>query len=101
MDALIGTLDYGRCVLGSLTYNISSDIAAQPTLFGWTVTGPMDYTPPASAFYKIQTTEDTLYEDLSLLWAVDKTPETAHLCSAEEDIVSEFKDTHVIKTDGR
>ncbi len=101
LDALIGTLDYGRCVLGSLTYNVSSDIAAQPTLFGWTVTGPMDYTPPASAFYKIQTTEDTLYEDLSLLWAVDKTPETAHLCSAEEDIVNEFKDTHVIKTDGR
>ncbi len=101
LDALIGTLDYGRCILGSLTYNLSSDIAVQPTLFGWTVTGPMDYTPPASAFYKIQTVEDTLHEDLSLLWAIDKTPETSHLRPADEEIVNHFKDTHSIKPDGR
>ncbi len=38
LDALIGSLDYGKCVLGSLTYNISTDIVVQPTLFGWTST---------------------------------------------------------------
>ncbi len=49
LDALIGSLDYGKCVLGSLTYNVFTDIAVQPTLFGWTVTGPMDYEPPPLA----------------------------------------------------
>jgi len=48
LDIHIGSLDYGRCVRGSLTYSLMSDIAALPTIFGWTVTGPLDYAPPTS-----------------------------------------------------
>ncbi len=101
LDALIGSLDYGKCILGSLTYHVASDIAVSPTLFGWTVTGPMDYEPPSSSVLKIQTAEDNLQQDLQLLWALDKTPETPTFNAVDEAAVYHFSDTHSIEEDGR
>ncbi len=63
--------------LGSLTYNLTSDIAALPTIFGWTVTGPLDYAPPTSNTLKIGSSDDT-DRDLPRLWeSPQKTQQSA------------------------
>ncbi len=100
LDAFIGSLDYGKCVLGSLTYNISTDIAVQPTLFGWTVTGPIDYEPPSSVL-KIHMTEDILHDKLQVLWELEKIPNAPKLDPADEAAVHHFEDTHIIAKDGQ
>ena len=52
-DVIIGSLDHCRCVLGVIKYHPEQDIAVSPTIFGWTVTGPLDYQPPTPVL-KIQ-----------------------------------------------
>ncbi len=101
MDILIGSLDYGRCVQGSLTYNIMSDLAALPTIFGWTVTGPLDYTPPASTTLKIGSTDNTSPPDLSQLWELDMTPEVTSSSRMEDASISHFLDTHSVSAEER
>ncbi len=104
LDILIGSLDYGRCVRGSLTYNLTSDLAALPTIFlwtGWTVTGPLDYTPPASITLKIGSTDNTSPPDLSQLWELDMTPEVTSSSRMEDASISHFLDTHSVSAEGR
>jgi len=101
LDILIGSLDYGRCVRGTLTYSLTSDLAALPTLFGWTVTGPLDYQPPTSTTLKIGSSDDTLAQDLSRLWELEGTPEAASQASAEDISIAHFKETHRIDQEGR
>ncbi len=81
-------------------YNISTDIAVQPMLFDWTVTGPMDY-EPASSVLKINVTEDILHDKLQVLWELEKIPNAPKLNPADEAVVHHFEDTHIIAKDGR
>jgi len=101
LDLLIGSLDYGRCVKGSLEYNLAFNIAALPTIFGWTVTGPLDYQPPKTNTLKIGSPNDQLSQDLSLLWELEKTPAITDLTSSTDPCVQHFQDTRVINEDGR
>ncbi len=75
LDVLIGGVDYNNCVVGSITKGANSDIAAQPTIFGWTVTGPLDHAPSNLSVFQIHTSEDNLQQDLSFLWELDRTQE--------------------------
>ncbi len=101
LDILIGSLDYGRCIRGSLTYNLTSDLSALPTILGWTVTGPLDYTPPASTTLKIGSTDNTSPPDLSQLWELDMTPEVTSSSMMEDASISHFLDTHSVSAEGR
>ncbi len=101
LDVLLGGVDYSRCVVGSLLKGTNSDIAAQPTIFGWTVTGPLDHATASSSAFQIITTEDNLQQDLSFLWELDCTPELSHLCPADEEVTQHFLDTYQIESDGR
>ena len=98
---LIGGVDYNNCVVGSITKGANSDIAAQPTIFGWTVTGPLDHAPSNLSVFQIHTAEDNLQQDLSFLWELDRTPEQSHLCPEDEEVTQHFLDTYKIDTDGR
>ncbi len=101
LDILLGGVDYTKCLVGSLTTGLDSEVAAQPTLFGWTVTGPLEYQPKNSSVLQIQTSEDTLKDDLSRLWELDRTPESAHLSLDDEEVTQHFLDTHRRDEDGR
>ena len=101
LDILLGGVDYTKCIVGSLTTGLESEVAAQPTLFGWTVTGPLEYQPKNSSVFQIQTSEDTLKDDLSRLWELDRTPESAHLSLEDEEVTQHFLDTHRRDEDGR
>jgi len=68
LDFLIGGLDYDACVLGSPTKGSHSDISIQPTLFGWTVTGPLEQASPSASVLQMHTAPDDLQQDLSFLW---------------------------------
>ncbi len=46
LDVLVSSLDCCKCLQGSFTYHADPDIAVSPSIFGWTVTSPMDYEPP-------------------------------------------------------
>ncbi len=59
LDVLIGGVDYNKCVVGSITKGANSDIAAQPTIFGWTITGPLDHSPNDSSVFQIHTSKIT------------------------------------------
>ncbi len=98
---LIGGVDNNKCVVGSITKGTNSDIAAQPTIFGWTVTGPLDHSPNNSSVLQIHTSEDNLHQDLSFLWELDHTPELSNLCPEDEEVTQHFLDTHKIDNDGR
>jgi len=101
LDALIGGVNYNYCVVGSITKASTSDVAAQPTIFGWTVTGPLEQTPHSASVFQIQASEDNLQQDLSFLWELDRTPEHSHLSPEDEEVTQHFLDTHQIDTDGR
>ncbi len=102
IDILLGGTHHLDCIVGSLTKGIYSKVATQPTIFGWTVTGPLDHaTPNSSSVFQIQATKDDLHQDLSLLWELDRTPEHSHMCPADEEVTQHFLDTHSIDTDGR
>ncbi len=101
LDILIESLDYGRCIYGSLRYHLASNIAALPTLFGWSVAGPMDYTPPTSATIEIGAPDESLTQDIEHLWELEKTPEFTNLTPMDNDCISHFQDTHSVKPDGR
>ena len=101
MDVLLGGIDYSQCILGSLTLGAHSNISAQPTLFGWTVLGPLNHATNQSSLLQIQTTEDDLHKDLSLLWQLDRTPELSHLQPEDEEVTQHFLDTHYVDEDGR
>jgi len=94
-------LDISACVLGSLTKGTDSEITAQPTIFGWTVSGPLDHVPSQSSVLQLHTSEDNLQESLNRLWELDRTPELAHLTAQEEEITQHFLDTHQRDEDGR
>jgi len=101
LDALIGGIDYNECVVGSITKGSTSSIAAQPTIFGWTVTGPLEQAPHSASFLQIHTEQDTLHKDLSFLWEIDRTPEQTQLNPEAEEVRQHFLDTHKIDIDGR
>ena len=101
LDILLGGVDLSNCVTGSLTKGASSDVAAQPTIFGWTVTGPLDHVPPQTSVFQIHIAEDNLQADLSRLWELDRTPELSHLSPNDEEVTQHFLDTHQIDSDGR
>ncbi len=100
LDILLGGLDYPKCIVGSLTTGLESEVVTQPTLFGWTVAGPLDSTQDTSVL-QIQTSEDNLKDDLSRLWELDRTPETQHLSIEDEEVTQHFLDTHSRDKDGR
>ena len=100
LDVLVGSLDCCKCLLGSFTYHTAPDIAVSPSIFGWTVTGPLDYQPPTQVL-KLQLKEDPLHLDLQRMWELEKTPETPHLNADDEAALYHFQDTHQIEEDGR
>ena len=100
LDVLVGSLDCCKCLQGSFTYHAEPDIAVSPSIFGWTVTGPMDYEPPTQLL-KLQVKEDVLHQDLQRLWELEKTPETPQLSNNDEIALYHFRDTHKIEKDGR
>ena len=99
LDVLIGSLDCCKCLQGSFTYHSGLDIPVSPTIFGWTVTGPMDYQPPTQVL-KLQIKEDPLQQSLQRLWDLDKTPESPMLKPAEEATLYHFNDTHQVEAGG-
>ncbi len=100
LDILVGSLDSCKCLQGSFKYYAHPDIAVSPSIFGWTVTGPLDY-QPSTQLLKLQVKEDTLHQDLQQLWELDKTPETPHLTTEDETTLYHFQDTHEVEEDGR
>lgn len=100
LDVLLG-LDCSECITGTLTRGTNSKVSTQPTIFGWTVSGPLNYSSSQTYVLQVHMTEDNLAEDLSRLWELDKTPESANLSSRDEDIVQHFQDTHQVDSDGR
>ena len=100
LDVLVGSLDCCKCLLGSFTYHTAPDIAVSPSIFGWTVTGPLDYQPPTQVL-KFQLKEDPLHLDLQRMWELEKTPETPHLNADDKAALYHFQDTHQIEEDGR
>ena len=101
LDILLGGLDYTRCITGSLSKGKETDMSAQPTLFGWTVLGPMAYKPKSAFVLKIQTSEDMFDQELALLWDLERTPENFTLNSSEDAAVMHFNDTHSFNQEGR
>jgi len=83
-------------VVGSFTKGSFSDVAAQPTIFGWTVTGPLDH-----SVLQIQTSQDNLQQDLSFLWELDCTPEHTSLSTDDKEVQQHFGGTHSRDVDGR
>jgi len=71
LDILLGGLDYDKSVLGSRSRATNSNISAQPTVFGWSVTGPLDHTTTSASVFQIKTEEDPQHNYLARLWELD------------------------------
>ncbi len=100
LDALIGGMDSWKCFTGSFKYHPEPDIIISPTIFGWTIAGQQDYTPPTSVL-KVHLKEDSLQQALQKLWELDQLPDTLKLDLADEAVVHHFEDTHSIQSNGR
>ncbi len=96
----MGSLDCWGCISKRACYHTTPKLAVVPTIFGDTVTGPLDYAPKVPCL-KTQAKEDTLESSLTRLWELDKTPETPKLKSTDEATVYHFQDTHQVMEDGR
>lgn len=101
IDILLGGKNYSKCLLGSLVRGLESGVDIQPTIFGWTVLGPLEGQLENPAVLQIQASEDTLKDDLSRLWELDRTPESAHLSIEDEEVTQHFLDMHQRDQDGR
>jgi len=96
LDILNGGVDYNHGIIGSITKGSTYDVATQPTIFGWTVTGPLEQTPPSASVLQMHTTPDNLQQGLSFLWDLERTSEQALLSPEDEEVTQHFLDTHTI-----
>ncbi len=100
LDALIGSLDVIRCQKGSPVNSQCMKISATPTIFGWTVIGPLDHSD-SKPVLKVEAKEDTLHHQLQLLWEFDRLPDIPVISSEDELALHHFEVTHEIQPDGR
>ncbi len=101
LDLLLGGVDYADCITGALLKAPDSRYTAQPTIFGWTVSGPLEYVPERASMLQIKATEDPLKEELARLWELDRTPDFPNMSIEDDEVTQHFLDTHTRDEDGR
>ncbi len=95
LDTLIWSLDYGKCMLGFPTYNISADIvpcSVRQLQVLWIMS-----LHPLSWRYMLQET----FSMTNCKSCGNLTPEAPKLVPADEAAVHHFEDTHIIAEDGQ
>lgn len=100
LDILLGGFDCAQCIVGALSVKTDTSTVTQPTIFGWTVLGPLEYEYKGPYPLQLRATED-LKDDLARIWELDRTPEAAHLSTQDEKVIQHFLDTHSRDKDGR
>ena len=63
IDLLLGNLDRNACITGAPVQLSEEKITLTPTLFGWSVAGPLEGSNPA--VWQTTASPDTLYQALS------------------------------------
>ncbi len=100
LDMIIGILDTAACILPEAPKHCpNTGIIATPTLFGWTISGPLKSNTSVTQL-KIELEETTLDQQLELLWELDKTAEI-FLLPSQDSATKQFKETVTINEDGR
>ena len=97
----ICSIDRCKCVTKEFNYFPKPKLAATKTIFGWTITGPLESKSSSPPVLQMQSKEDPLQKSLERLWEFDKVPDTTSLSPNDQAVVQHFHDTHRIEPDGR
>jgi len=102
LDIIICSVDRFQCVTKEPHFFPETKIAATETIFGWTITGPLGSTEPASTpLLMAQPRDDPLQKSLERLWELDQVPDLSSLSTDETAVVQHFHDSHNRGPDGR
>ncbi len=102
LDIIICSVDRFQCVTKEPRFFPETKMAATETIFGWTITGPLGSTEPASTpLLMAQPRDDTLQKSLERLWELDQVPNSSSLSTDETAVVQHFQDSHNRGPDGR
>ncbi len=98
IDLLLGNLDRSTCIDGAPVVLTQEKITLTPTIFGWSVAGPLHGCNPVM----LQTTAkpDDLYQALSQQWELEAIPAPPN-DDATDPAVQHFDDTHTRDASGR
>ncbi len=102
LDIIICSVDRFQCVTKEPRFFPETKMAPTETIFGWTITGPLGSTEPASTpLLKAQARDDPLQESLERLWELDQVPDSSSLSTDETAVVQHFQDSHNRGPNGR
>ena len=101
LDIIICSIDRCKCVTKEFNYFPKPKLAATKTIFGWTITGPLESKSSSPPVLQMQSKKDPLQKSLERLWEFDKVPDTTSLSPNDQAVVQHFHDTHRIEPDGR
>ena len=100
VDILVSSVVSSDCFTGPSKTSRLDRIWATPTLFGWTIVGPLD-DDEAQPVFRFQQREDTLQKSLESLWNKEQVPNETPLKDEDQMALEHFADTHTRKEDGR
>ncbi|XP_015118792.1 uncharacterized protein LOC107042306 [Diachasma alloeum] len=107
IDIIIGADVYGRIIRERIIGFKETNLIAQQTIFGWTISGPVcgtDCAPNSSLKVTKQTANQQLLELLKKIWTHEELPDTSSssvLTKAEAECEQHFIETHRRDSTGR
>ncbi|XP_075150439.1 uncharacterized protein LOC142224542 [Haematobia irritans] len=100
IDMLIGSDVIPFILKSGVTKNVSGNLLAQETEFGWILSGPSK-TRCVSSFAAFATNSNNLNEEIRKFWEFEEVPSSNHLSEADVWCEEFYKNTTVRQPDGK